>query len=305
MLVNFAAHAYTAGLKLSHWPADSISGDFPYYMEEVINEAGANFIFFNGAVNGIYPQRQSVPDRDDDGDAWWADYSKTLDWHVRRMGRDFASVALAMTMQPEDIAGNELTNPDNDHSYQYRRIITIMQNKGTVQETELPPQLAVRLQEMQIDIENPFVRWAAKRGMMNYTLLRDGKRLALATEIGYAQLGGAVTIALLPGEFIPGLAWGGGATLAENTLRMRDFAYPTFSESAGRDVLVFGLCNDEVGYVIPDNDYITFHNPFNNLNYKLLGAWEYEHYQELLSPGPRTAGATAQAFAELVRQDLP
>ena len=31
-----------------------LSADFPFYMEREINSAGENFIFINGAVNGIY-----------------------------------------------------------------------------------------------------------------------------------------------------------------------------------------------------------------------------------------------------------
>ena len=54
--------------------------------------------------------------------------------------------------------------------------------------------------------------------------------------------------------------------------------------------------------MIPDNDYIAFHNPFQNLNEKLLGTWDYYHYAELLSPGPRTASAFAEAFKKLVGQ---
>ncbi len=304
LLLNFAAHPYVAGLKLKNWPADSISGDFPYYMEEVINEAGANFIYINGAVNGIYPQRQGVPTKswDEDEDAYYDDYHKTLDWHVRRIGRDYAAVALAMTMPVEEIAKNALTNPDNDHSYEYRNIITVMQNSGTVSETELRPQLSIRLQQTQLALENPLVRWAAKRDKLNANLVRSGKELRLATEIGYMELGGALSVALMPGELTPGLAWGGADTTAEFAFRMRDFDQPSLSESAGRDVLVFGLCNDEVGYVIPDNDYCMFYIPDGGeLTYKLLDTWDYEHYAELLSPGPRAAGTLAEAFAKLVQ----
>jgi len=201
-----------------------------------------------------------------------ADYRRSLDWQVRRMGRDFAGIALAMTMPPEDSAGNELTNPDNDHNFEYRKIIAIMQNNGTVTETELLPQLDIRLQELQIDIGNPFVRCAAKRGMMNYALLRDGRQLKLATEIGYAELGGEITIALLPGEFTPSLAWGGGGASEEHAIRQRAFGHPTFSESADRDVIVLGICNDEIGYVIPGNDYIHhFSQPLQQLELQAAG----------------------------------
>jgi len=307
LLLNFAAHPYTAGLKLPEWPANSISGDFPYYMEELINEAGANMIYFNGAVNGIYPNRGNTRNSpEDDPESWeghdhWHDW-QTLAWQARRIGRDYAGLALAMTMEPEEIALHPQTDPSNDHSFLYRDIVTMMQNNGTVSETELSPRLDIRLRELQLEIENPLVRFAAKRGMLNYTLLRGDRRQLMAlTEVGWLELGGEATIALMPGEITPGMAWGGGDTLAERAIRMRDFG-PTLSEIAGRDVLVFGLCNDELGYVIPDNDYIMFHFPLRNLTPKLLDIWsqnDYYHYAELLSPGPGTAGVFARAFEEL------
>jgi len=301
LLLNFAAHPFYGGWKRADWPADNISGDFVYYMEELINEAGANMIFVNGAVNGINPNKGAVPNTNsgEEWDAFWAEPDKNHGWLVRAFGRDFAGLALAMTMPPEEIAGNKQTNPDNEHGKEYRFIIEIMQRGSTVAETELHPRLDIRLREVRVDIENPLIRWTAKRDMLNMNVLRDGKILLGVTEIGLLELGGEITVALLPGEFTPGLAWRGGDTTAAYAIRQRDFAYPTFSESAGREVLVFGLCNDEIGYVIPDNDYVMFYA--DNLANKLLDTWGYDHYAELLSPGPGAAGVFARAFEELAK----
>ena len=301
--LNFAAHPCWGGYAYGDWPADKISGDFIYYMEELLSEAGANMLFLNGAVNGVYP------DDDVTGDKSYSEYEsdeayreaingQTIDWRLRRMGRDFAAIALAMTMPPEDIADNPLTDPDTDHSFMYRQIITMMQNTGTVSETELPPQLNIQLRELQLPVENPIVHFAAKRGMLNMNLLRDDKKLVAATEIGCMELGGTVTVALVPGEFTPGLAWRGGDSIKDFAIRQRDFGHPTFSESAGREVLVFGLCNDELGYIIPDNDHVMFYVPRGIAN-ALLKTWDYDHYAELLSPGKGAAGTFAQAFAAL------
>lgn len=117
---------------------------------------------------------------------------------------------------------------------------------------------------------------------------------------GCGTLGLPTSRNIVPGEITPGLAWSGGDTLAERALRMRGFGHPTLSESAGRDLLVFGLCNDELGYVVPDNDYCMFHVPFgHDMVRRLMQTSPYDHYAELLSPGPRTASAIAEAFAGL------
>jgi len=303
LLLNFAAHPFLAGWKNGGWAADSISGDYIYYMEELINEAGANMLFLNGAVNGINPSYSPPRSEIYDGNGEripWEDREYVLhDRRVRFIGRDFAAIALAMTMEPGDIAQNPLTDPDNEHGINYGQLVAMMQNGGTVTETELKPQLSIRLEETRLALENPVIRFAAKRGMFNFNLLRDGKRLLGVTEIGCLELGGAVTVALMPGEITPGLAWGGGDALAQHAIRMRDFDAPTLSESAGRDVLVFGLCNDEIGYVIPDNDYLMFYVP-DFLAYRLMGTWNYDHYAELLSPGPYTGSAVARAFEGLL-----
>ena len=285
LLLNFAAHPCWMGMKYKAWPADSISGDFPYYMEEVINATGANFIFFNGALNGIYHSYGGPGSQDE---------------RVQRAGRDLGGIALAMTMPPEEFAQSGLDDPDGEHNWEYHNIMFLLREQGPVPEMELEPLLDIYASELFIDIENPILRWAAKLLKSNFSMVREGKNLKLATEIGCLELGGEVTVALLPGEFTPGLAWGGGDILAENAIRMRDFEAKPLSEIAGRELLVFGLCNDELGYIVPGNDYIQFFLPFKGLLGRLLDAGWWEHYQELLSPGPNAAAALARAFEELV-----
>jgi len=284
VLLNFAAHPCWIGMRTKFWPADAISGDFPYYMEEAINAAGANMIYFNSAVNGIYFNYGGA---------------ETLVERVQLAGRDFAGIALAMTMPPEKLVRSGLIDPEGGHNWEYDNIMFLLREQGPIPETELIPQLDIYARELQIEIENPILRWAAKLLKSNYSILRDGKKLKLATEIGRVELGGAVTVALLPGEFTPGLVWGGGDTLAENALRMRDFEAKTLSESAGRELLVFGLCNDELGYIVPGNDYIQFYFPLEGLIGRWTGLGWWYHYQELLSPGPNAAAAMSEAFAQL------
>ncbi|MCL1951376.1 MAG: hypothetical protein FWF60_00970 [Oscillospiraceae bacterium] len=308
VLLNFALHPFLAGWSYGGWKADSISGDFIYYMEELINEAGANMLFHNGAQNGINEQYSSLPSdlKDENGDDIpYAQRPYVLhDKRVRVIGRDLAAIALAMTLPKDGIAASPLLDPANEHGYNYGQTLAMLLGSDAVRETPLAPSLSLRLKELTVAVENPVMRAAAKRGMGNFTVLRNGKELAILTELGYLELGGpqGIAIALLPGEFTPGLAWRGGDTTAEHAIRQRDFAYSTFSESAGRDVLVFGLCNDELGYIIPDGDYLMFYAlGWDFFAEKVLGTWNYDHYAELLSPGPSAAGTFAQAFEELAK----
>ena len=59
-------------------------------------------------------------------------------------------------------------------------------------------------------------------------------------------------------------------------------------------------------YIIPDNDYLMFYGlGWSAFTGKVLHDWGYDHYAELLSPGPRAGSAFAEAFAGLVGQEAP
>ena len=78
----------------------------------------------------------------------------------------------------------------------------------------------------------------------------------------------------------------GGASLgAVGAWRRADFPYPPLTELFGPDVHAFGLANDAVGYIVPDNDYI-------------LGDFK-NHYHELISLGEHTGSTVMRGFAAL------
>lgn len=52
------------------------------------------------------------------------------------------------------------------------------------------------------------------------------------------------------------------------------------------EVIVFGLCNDAVGYIVPDNDYSS------------SGA--EGHYEETVSTGSKSGTAFSKAFFDLL-----
>ena len=89
----------------------------------------------------------------------------------------------------------------------------------------------------------------------------------------------------MPGEIVQDLVYGGGSLTAAGSFKGKDFGYKTIRELFGDKTIVFGLCNDAIGYVVPDNDYS-------------LGIVD-DHYQELISLGDVTASAIMSKFAEL------
>ena len=54
-----------------------------------------------------------------------------------------------------------------------------------------------------------------------------------------------------------------------------------------RFVIIFGLANDAIGYIIPDNDYAM--------------ALAFGHYHETLSLGEKTALTLTQAYENIIK----
>ena len=105
------------------------------------------------------------------------------------------------------------------------------------------------------------------------------------SEIGFAEFGRELRVALIPGELAPELAVG-GAPKAEASWSGADWPYPPMKDAFSGKLAVIGLCNDCVGYIVPDNDYGSFFAP--------------KHYEEAVSAGRKTASNLISAFFRTV-----
>ena len=81
----------------------------------------------------------------------------------------------------------------------------------------------------------------------------------------------------MPGELFPELAYGEGEKLGVTA---------TLKELLGDDFLVFGLCDDEIGYIVPPSDFML--NEKNPYLQAVEGAGE-NRYEETNSVGPDAA----------------
>lgn len=121
-------------------------------------------------------------------------------------------------------------------------------------EEKLDPVLNVALKEVPITADNQILTLAVRLGIVDSLITKDGLEFTLVTEIGYMELGNKVGIALVPGEIAPEILWGGAVSKEESwTKESWDFA--PLAETAGVEkLLCFGLNNDQIGYILPDND---------------------------------------------------
>ncbi len=122
-------------------------------------------------------------------------------------------------------------------------------------ERALPPVLHVTHRELFLDIDNQILTLAGREGLLGSVFVKTGLAgYAAVTEIGYMELGGALGALLVPGEIEPAILWG-GAQDAALSWTGKDWPYAPLSTLCGAEKLIcFGLCNDQIGYILCDND---------------------------------------------------
>lgn len=160
---------------------------------------------------------------------------------------------------------------------------------------ELKPLINVTLSELFLSADNKILELAAKLRLANNSLVRitmaddDNKddksyELKLVTEVGFAVLGNELTLAMVPGELMPEIAIG-GAFPDWASYNGTEWNKPSLKEILGTDMAVIGLCNDFIGYIVPDNDYGSIFAPL--------------HYEESCSAGRKTASNIVSAFERM------
>lgn len=118
----------------------------------------------------------------------------------------------------------------------------------------LDPVLNIAHKEVAVKAENQILILAVREGLINSVVAKDGLGFTLITEIGYMELGNKVGVFFAPGELSPEVIWG-GATTPDKSWTGDSWDYAPLAETCGMEtVLCFGLCNDQIGYILTDND---------------------------------------------------
>lgn len=155
------------------------------------------------------------------------------------------------------------------------------------EEVEVEPFLNLLIKQVEIPISNALIEAVGKLNLANYVVIanEDGSYSTI-TEVGYMEMGNQFKTVFLPGEICQDLVAPNGASLvASNSVTCKPFASQPACAIFGNDVKCFGLMNDAIGYVVPDNDF-TMGDPAN-------------HYHELISLGQGVASALMDGLQEL------
>lgn len=119
----------------------------------------------------------------------------------------------------------------------------------------LDPVLNIKMQEVRLDVTNEILTLAAREDVLNAVIVKTADDYQMVTEIGYMELGNEVAVFLCPGEFEPAIVYGGPESGSASWYG-EEWQYAPLTEfTTCETVLVFGLCNDQAGYVLKDNEY--------------------------------------------------
>ena len=164
-------------------------------------------------------------------------------------------------------------------------------------EEELPPALKLVRQPFSVPMDNPLFSLYKVLGILNNhsEFCRSATGLAVKTELTLLGFPG-LTVALLPGEVFPelvsGEAYGDANPQGVNPRPLNEIA----GEMGLGRLLIVGLANDEVGYIIPPSDFLV-HETMPYLS-RVTDQRGEDHYEETNSVGPACAVRLAEAFAD-------
>ena len=167
-------------------------------------------------------------------------------------------------------------------------------------EITLEPAINVKTEAMEIKCDNTALLLVRFLGVLNNDIAKDKDRnISIITEVSYMELGNRqIGVYMIPGELSPELE-SGNFLSAEESANGTEADYKPFSEmSRCEQNFVIGLCNDEIGYIIPENDFLLHEwlPYFNNTDDKN----GRRHYEETNSLGPGAAGAILETMDKLI-----
>lgn len=245
-IVNLAIHAVGLGAGPT-----TITADYPYYMEKYIKEnSGANFMMIQGAELAI----------------------------TSEYGEDLVA-------DPEVLA-----QYDKDEGY--ARLATYGYILGkfacSVQDSKkLDPILNYATKTYLVPTDNQILVLAGKGGLLTNTVVKTGLwKYNVVSEVGYMELGKDIAVVICGGELAPEIAFG-GATTKEQSWTGEEWTYAPINTKVGdRTLVVFGITNDQTGYILTDNSWRSF----------------LVENEEIVTAGPKAGSAFINAFYALLEE---
>jgi hypothetical protein len=239
---------------------DTLERGFTHDGHALATGVGGIHLFINGAVGGLMTTHPSVTVHDP---FLQQDFQEPSHEKARAVGHQLAA-----------------------------RILPQLGKTDTAPTAMAPIGIRARLLELPID--NKMFLAAAYLGLIDRGHV-DWKKMR--TEVALVTIGGA-SIACVPGEIYPEIVNGGIERAPGGDFDIEPVEVPPLRElMPGHIKFVFGLANDELGYIIPKSEWDE-KPPY------LYGA-KGRVYGEVNSCGPDTGRILHSALAELCRETRP
>ena len=239
-----------------------VSADFPCYLREKIRKTtNAETFYTVGAIGGMISM--DIPDED------LLKKEHRLIESTRDIGYKLADYAMSIS-----------------------------------DDTKLEPIINYATKEFYADVENPVLTIACDIGILTADKFADKSAplyWKLKSEITYYEIGNKKML-LLPCELFPELAFGGALRAEESATGKGAEANPPLlcDIVEDKEILIFGLANDELGYVLPPNDFwLNEKSPYVDNG---RDKHNRRHYEETNSMGPKTAEIIANTVTDLINQ---
>ena len=172
---------------------------------------------------------------------------------------------------------------------------------GVEEERLLAPGIRWTSQSFAVPLDNPLFMTYRLLGILNSHAVhvKSATGFCVQSELGVIMLDGAALV-LIPGEIFPelisGEAFGDANPSGINPKPLMEIA----GEYGIRELLIVGLANDELGYIIPPSDFLLNEKlPYIS---RITDARGEDHYEETNSVGPACAECIAEALDAALRQ---
>jgi len=238
-----------------------VSADFPAYLIKEIEEKApnSNAVFFNGAVGGMISAKEIKKVYRDSIDC---------EAYMKGFGKQLGTLALSIA-----------------------------------NETELQPILNIKSKGIMVPGDNTVLILARYLKVLNNDIGRTKKRnkVCIFSEVAYMELGNKdVAVFLIPGELFPEL-YNGEFLTEKDSANHRKVTYKKVLADMTdcRHKFVIGLCNDELGYILAENDFLLNETlPYIN---KATDDMDRDHYEETNSTGPETGAIILSEIESLLK----
>ncbi len=263
---------------------DELTADYPYYIEKTIREeVGANVVFIQGAELAI-TSRDIYLCKECGSIANVEETNRVVISCPNGCVDAVAATTIGDAADLWDQANEDENKNGIDRMKEYGYIL----GKKVIaidEEEKLDPVLNITMKEVALDVDNGILTLAAREDVLNAVIVKNGEGYNMITEIGYMELGNEVGVFLCPGEFDPILIMGGPAS-GDASWGKGDWEMPALADCTScENVMVFGLCNDQAGYVLRDNEYhsLLSENEEVNIISKTAGSTFVNEFMNLLA----------------------